>query len=47
MGMAGMEGMAGGPTWIVNVNGVQRSVGSPQEAIDALVDLGAFSEGRL
>jgi hypothetical protein len=47
MGMAGMEGMTAGPTWIVNVNGVQRSVGSPQEAIDALVDLGAFSEGRL
>lgn len=47
MSMAGMEGVAGGPTWIVNVNGVQRTVGSPQEAIDALQDLGAFGEGRL
>jgi hypothetical protein len=38
----------GGPTWIVNVNGVERTVSSEQEAMDALRDLGAFGpEGRL
>ena len=37
-----------GRTYIVNVNGVQRTVKSEQEAMQALKDLGAFdSDGRL
>lgn len=42
-------GMAAvGPTYIVNVNGVQRTVKSEEEAMQALHDLGAFNgDGRL
>lgn len=36
-----------GNTYIVNVNGVQRTVKSEEEAMQALRDLGAFDEGRL
>jgi hypothetical protein len=40
-------GGAGGPTYVINVNGVQRTASSPEEAMEALAELGAFSEGRL
>lgn len=36
-----------GPTYQLNVNGVQRTVATPEEAIDELHALGAFGEGRL
>ena len=43
---AGM-GPGSGPTYQLNVNGVQRTVATPEEAIDELHALGAFGEGRL
>ena len=41
------QASAAGRTYIVNVNGVQRTVKSEQEAMQALKDLGTFDEGRL
>lgn len=52
LGLAGASPLATaavgtGPTYIVNVNGVQRTIRSEEEALQALRDLGAFSDGRI
>jgi hypothetical protein len=40
-------GVGTGNTYVMNVNGVQREYDNAQEALEALVEMGAFTEGRL
>jgi hypothetical protein len=37
----------GGNTYVLHVNGVQHTVGSPEEMVEKLIELGVMSEGRL
>lgn len=48
LGMAGVAaGTPGARIFQLYVNGVERTVSTPEEAIQTLVDLGVFGEGRL
>jgi hypothetical protein len=47
MGVSAMP-MGGGNTYVLHVNGVQYQVGSPEEMIQKLMELGVMNgEGRL
>jgi hypothetical protein len=48
MAMAGTAVMGGsGNTYVLHVNGVQYEVGTAEDAIETLTDLGVFGEGRI